>query len=170
MAITLTVEDGSVVTNANTYNSLAELRAYATQRNIVLSDDDDIVSGFGILAMDYLEMQSYLGERVSAAQTLAFPRKGIVIDYIAGVKNEYADDEIPAILKLAQCRLVVDLTKGVDLQPSYGVVDRIKRKKVGPLEKEFFDTPGVMPILSAVDALLAPLLLPSSFGLRTLRV
>jgi hypothetical protein len=167
----LVPEDGTIVDGANSYNSLAEIRAFADVRNATLSDDDDVVTGQAILAMDYIEAyrNEFRGERVSAAQELSFPRTGIAIDFIKGVQQVYADDEIPPMLKAAQCMLVIVQSRGIELQPAYSSLGRIRRSKTGPIEKEFFDS-GASPVLTAVDALLAPLLNMATFGIRTIRV
>lgn len=166
MTITLVVEDGTIVDDANSYNSLDDIRAYAALRNIELSDDDEIVKGHAILAMDYLEAQDYLADRtLGLLQALEWPRTGVIVG-----ADTYDDDYIPPNLIAAQARLCIDIKNGITLLPSYVTVDRVSRKTIGPVTTEWFDTPGVAPILSAVDALLAPLLASGGYGLRTVRI
>lgn len=167
MPIELIVEDGSIVANANTYNDLPAIKAHALLRNITLPDDDEIVKANAILAMDYLEVQSYNGERtLGLLQELEFPRTGLIVG-----PDLYDDDYMPPNLLKAHCQLVADISSGIVLFPSVVTLNRVKRKKVGPLDTEWFDTPGITPILTRVDALLAPLLNgDAGFGLRTVRV
>lgn len=168
MPTTLIVEDGSIVTDANSYNTIAEIKAYATLRGFTLNDDDTITENQAIIAMDYIESfsQNFKGiPTVGLLQSLSWPRTYVIVG-----ADEYLTDYIPPMLKAAQCRLVVDINKGIDLLPSFATLDRIKRSKTGPLEKEWFESPSIAPVLIAADALLAPLLEPSSFGLRSVRV
>ena len=44
MAITITVEDGSNVANANSFVTIAEARSYAVERGVTLSATDDDVA------------------------------------------------------------------------------------------------------------------------------
>lgn len=168
MATTLIVEDGSIITNANSYNDIAAIKAYAALRGFALNDDDAITENQAILAMDYIESfrQNFKGiPTVGLLQSLSWPRTYVIVG-----EDEYLTDYIPPMLKSAQCRLVVDINKGIDLLPSFATLDRLKKNKTGPLEKEWFESPSIAPVLTAADALLAPLLEQSSFGLRTVRV
>lgn len=164
----LLVEDGSIVAGANSYNDLDEIKVYALARNRVLPDDDEIISGYAIRAMDYLETfrEQYKGTVTDPAQSLQFPRTSVVIDDIALDPNT-----IPALIKAAQNQLVIEQASGVELQPTLVLADRVKRKKIGPIDTEWFDgqSTGIAPQIAAVAAMIGPLL-NISFGLRTNRV
>lgn len=163
----LVIEDGSVVTGANSYVTLAEALAYAEARD----SSADVTEGRLIDAMDYLESlrAEYQGYKVSGGQPLQWPRVGVVVDdYPIG------DDTIPQCLKDAQCQLAMDAAT-VKLLPtgdrrevlseSYamGVVSKTYASGVGGSPK---------PRLTAADALIAPLLKSSSGEgfIRTVRV
>jgi hypothetical protein len=167
----LVVEDGTLVTpNANSYVTLDEIRAYALARNITLSDDDEVVSGQGVQATDYLETfrAQYKGDLVVPTQPLAWPRVGAIINDVA-----FPSDDIPVELMKAQCQLVCEQARGVVLQPTFVYEGRIKRKKIDRLETEWFDgaQTGNQPSMPMVDALLTELLNSSSaFALHTVRV
>lgn len=166
----LVIENGSIVADANSYVTVAEARSYATARGKTLPADDTALNALLISAMDYLEAQRarYQGYKVSALQTLQFPRYGVQID---GIDLEAT--AIPSILKQAQIRLAMEANDGVDLQPtrSGGFV---KKEIVGPIETEYSEKVGVSiePELTAVEALLAPLFGSSNVGifLKTVRV
>jgi len=164
----LIVEDGTIVANANSYNSLVTIKAYAALRSRVLPDDDDVVTGYAIRAMDYLSTfgEQYKGLRSSALQFLDWPRSGVTIDTV-----EIDSDFMPFNLLSAQNQLVIEQANGVELLPTY-IRDRaVKRKKIGPLETEWFDNSavGILPTLTLVDLMLTSLL-NQTFTLRTVRV
>lgn len=170
MASLLVVEDGSIVLNANSYNPTVDIKSYASLRGRTLPDDDALIEAYAIRAMDYIESfaEQFKGVRtVGLDQPLEWPRSGAIIDDV-----EIDDDYMPLQLLRAQNQLVIEQAAGVVLQPTLTLVGRVKRKKTGPLETEWFDSvqSGFQPIIPAVDAFLSPLLNLSSFGLRTLRV
>lgn len=132
----LIVEDGSVVTDANSYVTRAEIITYAAARGVVIADDDttDILA---IAATDYLESfrAQYKGAEVlPGLQPLAWPRDGVVAGfYIVG------NDTVPQSIKTAQIILAIEASKGTILlpttKPTTGTV--LVRQKLGPLEKQF---------------------------------
>lgn len=152
----LIVETGQIVEGANTYVDLTEVRAYAGARGVTVSDDDAVLSGQIINAMDYLEgfEPRFRGNRVSAAQSLSWPRKNVVVHGF-----DFPDDEIPNELKSAECQLVLAIANGVDLAP-IAQGPAIKREKLGPLETEYDTASGAAPapILRTFLLVLAPLL------------
>jgi hypothetical protein len=164
----LVVEDGTIVANANSYNDLTTIKAYAVARNRVLPDDDEIVSGYAIRAMDYLESfrEQYKGTITDLTQTLQFPRTGVVIDDI-----ELGENAIPGLIIAAQNQLIIEQSAGIVLQPTLVREGRVKRKTIGPITTEWFDSEatGIAPQITAVDIMIGPLL-NMQFGLRTLRV
>jgi len=171
MPITITVETGAIVDNANSYVSVANARAYAVNRGVTLSATDDVVAAQLIKATDYLEQFAcrYQGTRVSSEQELEWPR----IDAYLG-EDLIPSNTIPKSLISAQCQLVMAQVAGFTLQPNVSATDYVVREKTGPLETEYADPfkVGIMPQLSAVDALLAPLFgeCAASSGLRAVRV
>lgn len=168
MPITLVVEDGSIVPNANTYVEVADLEAYAEARGAALPVDEEAKKVLLIKAMDYLESRrsEYKGSRVSGAQPLAWPRSGVVL--YAG-EDELPSTTLPVDLLRAQSALAI-ISQTVDLLPTVGAdVRGVKREKIGPIETEYFGMGAdgsslTSPILSSVDALLAVLLDEDSGG------
>jgi hypothetical protein len=172
MAVTITVEDGSLIADANSYVSVADVRTYATQRGVTLPASDDEVAVMLINATDYLEAQAlrYQGEKVDAAtQALAWPRACVVLDGL-----DFATTAIPKQLVSAQCALVLVQSQGVVLQPVIQASDYVVEETVGPITTKYADPTkaGITPEFPAVDAILAPLFKPSQCGLtlRALRV
>lgn len=168
----LELEDGTGKANAQSYVDVAAARTYAAARGVTLSTDDSAVEVYLINAMDYLEAQRarYQGAKLLATQALQFPRTDVYLD-----NNIDPEDPavIPAVLKAAQCQLVIEQANGADLMPtSDGLV--VKSKKVDVLETVYAvgDNAGAAaPSFPKVDALLAPLLIAAgAFGLDTVRM
>ncbi len=160
MAIELIVEDGSIVANANSYASIATLRAFADQRGRDLPDDDDQLARMCIVAMDYLEGMEYLfkGRRVSALQVLSWPRTGVKINC-----QLQAETLIPKALVNALCQLTIE-ANSLDGTLSPTQTDyAIKQEVIGPMSTTYaVDTingsKAFKPVYPIVDTFLRPLL------------
>lgn len=170
MPITIIVEDGTGVAGANAYANVADVRAYALNRGVTLSADDDVVSAQLIKAFDYVETKEceFQGVRVFAES--AFPRIGVIINGV-----EIAETAIPNLLLAANGQLVIAQSNGIDITPNFIAADYVTEEKVGPLTTKFADPlkVGISPKLGAVDAALAPLFgacASTGFGFKTMRV
>lgn len=156
MAVTIVVEDGTGVANANSYVTLAEARAYAEQRGIALSSDDDELGALLVKATDYLESREcdYQGKKTNCAQPLAWPRDCVVL-----CCEDLADNVIPAQLKNAQIALVIAQHSGVVLLPNVAPTDYVIEEKVGPITTKYADpaSVGIATQMPGVEALLQPL-------------
>lgn len=140
----LIIEDGSGVANANSFGTVAGLRAFATLRGVNLAPTDGAVEVLLIKAMDWLTAQTYIGEMTYEGQSVPFPRTDL---------DGYADNVIPAEIVTAQYHLALAANKGIDLMPTQAKA-AIKRKKVGPLETEYFGVGPAIVRVPAVDGLL----------------
>lgn len=165
----LVIEDGTLVAGATSFVSRAEIIAYAAARGVTILDDDS-ADVLAIKAMDYLWSLCYKGDLVSATQTTPFPRMGL----IDGDTAEGYAYTIPAGMKNAALQLALDVHNGVDLTPSAKPAATLKRSKVGPLEREFFE-PGSLTLdgsapLTVASAWLAPFLCDGAFSLKSVRV
>lgn len=155
--MTITVETGAGVANANSYITLAEARAYAKARGVTMTAFDDVLEQYLIKAMDYLESlrADYRGIKTDSTYALQWPRYGVYLD-----GTELASNVIPNELKNAQAQLAMAVQDGVDLMPTQTGDSFVTSEKVGPIETRYsqrINTSGV-PIVRAVDAILAPLL------------
>lgn len=152
--MSLTVEDGNIIADADSYVTVAELQSFCTKRGLSLPEEDADIEKLIIKAMDYIESLEcdFQGWRVSSSQSLSFPRESVCIN---GYEN--AATNIPKNLKSALCRLAHDV-QSVDLQPT-GDGKEIKVSGIGPLRKEFFrkGTGVSEPVLTAFNALIKPL-------------
>lgn len=106
----IVVEDGSVVTGANSYVSRADAIAYAAARGVTLADST-ATDAYILKATDYLESlaDQYQGERYTRDQALCWPRAGVSIE-----GYDWDQDEIPRQLIAAQCALIVEISQGAD--------------------------------------------------------
>lgn len=159
----LIIETGTGISNATSYVTAAEARAYALARGVTLSATDSVVEIQLLKAMDYLQSltQAYQGWKrwppslgqFEHEQALAWPRTGVIIDGYS-----LNSDVIPQALKNAQCQLVIEIFNGVDIMPT-GTGNPVKRKKVDVLETEYFSaSTAPVPTLTLVDSILRPLM------------
>src|SRR5690242_3202764 len=99
--MTLIIEDGTGVPNANSYVNVADLRAFAAARGISVpsadSEGDAAIEVALINAMDYLQyVPCYKGAQSDSEQALEWPRTGV---YMNG--SLYNSAAIPKQLKEA---------------------------------------------------------------------
>lgn len=134
---TIIVEDGSIVPNANSYVSEADLTTYATDRGITLTAATDVLI---INAMDYIESLDFIGYQLTEDQPLSWPRGNARKDDIYW----YDTDEIPQDLIDGLCETCIAIDQGND--PSSLVERATKREKVGDLEVEYMDSASSTPI------------------------
>jgi hypothetical protein len=94
----LIIEDGSIVANADSYVTTAEITAYANKRGFTVPTSESDLEMIAILAIDYMQSKKYIGNLVESDQALAFPRREI---------EDLADDVIPQAIKNAQIELAI---------------------------------------------------------------
>ena len=148
--MTITVEDGTIIPDANSYVTVGEFTAYAAARNIVLPADDEAKEALLIKAMDYIEMYDlrYRGVRYDTEQALSWPRV-----------YSYVRTGIPAALKKLQMVLAV-VSMSTDLLPVVtGSSQAITRETVGPITLEYTDESNSAPSIPE-----AQMLMNSLFG------
>ena len=132
--MTILVETGAGIAGANSYNTLAEMRAYALSRGVTLDVNDGLLEIDSNLAMDYMESRNLKGTPVDpGVQTLSFPRYDMYCDGYS-----IPSTEIPAKWKLAQIQLIMEIAAGIDLDATY-TNEKIKSKKVDVLETVYQD-------------------------------
>ena len=129
--ITLTVEDGTKVTGANSYVTLAYARQFAESVGLTLPVADEALKAVLLAAMTYIEGQEsrYQGHRSFDDQPLSWPRL-----FVTGV----AGDEIPLKLQNAQVTAAALINSGTDLFPTVEG-QFVTKEKVGPIETDYSD-------------------------------
>ena len=165
----LILEDGSIVANAASFVSVAEITAYAVERGVTVSATASDVEILARKAMDWLisKESTLAGVRVDNAQTLPYPRTGVTVHGF-----EVLSTEIPALIKEVQMQAATD-AHSVDLLPTHAATPegKIKVDKLDVIETEFF-RPGsgdFTPILTKLDDLLKPLQTGRGLGLNVFR-
>lgn len=184
------VEDGTGVSNANAYISVAFYRAYFADRGRdVSAQTDQQVQGFIVRATDFVESrfgQRYQGTRKTLTQALGMPRTGMTLDGVT-----LSSDAVPSMFSMGIAEYAFRASKYADLAPDAPVPfereaangDAIaatgaviaKSERVGPIEEsaEYADpttlsTNWTMPAYPAADALIEPFVAGSRSG-RTIR-
>ena len=131
--VELIIEDGTGSPVANSYVTLAEVKAYVEQTSKPLTNPDEDIIRSIIAAARYMEcITRFKGSRQTVDQALQFPRKGL-----RDGDGNSLDGVIPVAIKRAQCQLVQDsFTSGQPLlsnAPTYA----LKRRTLGPLTQEW---------------------------------
>jgi hypothetical protein len=157
---TIIVEDGTVVSGANSYASEAELTTYAADRGITLTAATDVLL---IKAMDYIESLSFIGTKSSEGQALQWPRNSVYIDgFYAGSTT------IPAALKTGQ--IATALAIDSEDSPLANVERATKREKVDVIEVEYMDNAAAQTIVKTITAALRKLLVNGGSSTTTFAV
>ncbi len=158
--MTLIVEDGSIISGANSYVSETDLTAFASARNITLVGDEETLL---TLAMDYIETLLYKGVKRTRTQGLQWPRTYVVVD------GYYVDPNIiPQELKngLMQCAISIDQGTG----PQLNVPRRTIKEKVGDLEVEYAQDSVSSEMNTKVKAALWKILASGGSGANVITV
>lgn len=145
--MSITVEDGTGTNpQANSYDSLANIQTYALDRGVTL----DSVEARVIRAMDWLEVQNWIGCALSETQPLSWPRT------VQGV---------PTKVKQALASLVMADFAGVTLLGNAPSERLVKSEQVGELKVEYTTGELAQPRLEAV-AILRGLIFPTMKSTR----
>lgn len=149
----LIVETGQVIPNADSYISLVDAKALAEKFGWSLPDDDAKAETALRNGASYIDLQEPLlcGTRVSAEQSLAYPRKGVTVNGFP-----VAEDSIPKQVIKAQVAAAVEYGKGTDVRASSDGRITTHEEVVGAVVVEYADngvTGATVTITSAMDAL-----------------
>jgi hypothetical protein len=160
----LIVEDGTGVEGANSYADIVTIDAYHTALGATTWTGDDTAKEQAVIrAMRWLESNNFVGVKGAYTNALEWPRND------AYSRNGYLipDNEIPTSLKesLAEAALI-ELVTPNSLSPT--ITGRnVKKKVVGPLETEYFQSASSTAIYSTIEARLMPLLRLSNQVMRS---
>ncbi len=159
--VVLVVEDGTVVSGANSFVTEDQIVAAALMRGIVLpfttDDEKDKVAVYGILAADYLRILPWKGEVVDVNQTMPFPRKNM------NMTPPWPENAVPYAVIEAQLQLALLSYGGTVLIPTTSGTGFLIKEKIGPIENTYSEKVGInangLPILPGISMLLTPWLL-----------
>lgn len=155
----LVLEDGTGLTNSNTYNLVAALTDWLSDRGYTLSGTLT-AENLLIQAKDYLETLVYSGVKNTFDQALQYPRTGVYIDGFL-----VPSDFIPNELKDAQFQLAWSIDQGVDPMATAG--QDIKSERVeGEVEVVYQDDTSSQAVITSVNRTLRKLLANSGASFR----
>ena len=122
ITVTLTVETGSGLSDANSYASIAQFRAWWAQQNVDYTDNtkpgqsDNAISAALIRATEYIDGMHFFGERKSVTQALSFPRVSLTRPGSSHIWPSYlSDSEVPAAIVSAVCYMAGMIVQGKDI-------------------------------------------------------
>lgn len=152
----IVVEDGTIVTGANSYVSRADAITWAALRGLTLPDTTATDVGL-IKAMDLIESfrDRFQGSKTDEDQPLQWPREDVWIDGF-----EIGEDVIPQALIDAQVQLAYE-AQSTDLQPT-GTGQEVTKEKVDVIEVTYSKRGSgtVTPQFNKAMAFLSVLLKP----------
>jgi hypothetical protein len=148
----LIVENGTIVPNADSYVSVADYQTWADARGFEY--DDTVIESQILRAMDYIETLRFIGQKSTKAQSLQFPRVGVVVD---GFELDF--NEIPEQLKKAVFESVKAESEGVSQLAN--VERRTVREKVGEIEVEYAQNSNSVTSVIAINRALHKLIAPA---------
>lgn len=154
--MSLIVEDGTGLSTAESYISVADASTYFSNRGIATwaaLASDSVREAYLRQATDYMVAvyrDLWEGARYTEDQALDWPREGVVRDSWA-----VGYDEVPVEVQRACAELALKVASG-DLMPD--LEQGIKREKVGPIETEYDINSPQAVRYKFVDAMLRPFL------------
>lgn len=142
----LTVEDGTGLSAADSYISLADFKAYCDDRGYDYSAFSDTVIEQKLrLAADYIDGNyRFKGTRESASQALEFPRDGLT-DW-----SGLTITGLPVKVTHAASEAAFAALGGEDLTPNLDRGGMIKSESVGPISTTFADGAPVDTVFTTV--------------------
>lgn len=154
----LVVEDGTLVSGADSYVTLAEFKAWADKRGVTYGTDS-VVTQQIYRAMDYIESLNFIGEKSDENQALQWPRDQVVID------GYYIDsDEMPNELKVA---VYESIKAEIDGDSRMTASERRTiSEKVGDLQVTYASNADVKRSIPAVTRALRKLIRPMAMVSR----
>lgn len=131
------------------YVEEADFTAYAEARGVTLEKAESVLL---TLALDWVELQPYAGEKTDPAQVLQFPRD--------------SETEVPEQIKTAQMACALVYNAGGDPLNTEGVTPQVVSESVsGAVSVTYSDKGGTSSVSYPVlDSLIAPYLEPAGYG------
>lgn len=163
--MTMIVEDGSVVPNANSYQTEAAFLSYWADRNVTVTNSTAEIEAALIISTQYVDQKNrFRGSIVDSTQSLSWPRKNA-----KDCENVLiASDSIPNELKNAINEYAFrQLSSPISTDPSNGGEINYKREKLGPMEEETHYTENTSTSINRyplADNYLRCLIIGSPFG------
>ena len=149
----LIVEDGTIVSGADSFVSLVDAREIAAKFGLTLPVDDTEAEAALRNGAVYIGLQEPMmrGLRVSPLQELSFPRQGVTL-----YGYQVAADSIPAQVIRAQVIAAVEYGNGTDVRASTDGRATSMERVEGAVAVQYFNngaTGATTVITAAIDAL-----------------
>lgn len=149
----LIVEDGTIVSGADSYVSLVDARELAAKFGLTLPVDDTEAEAALRNGAVYIGLQEPMmcGSRVSPLQELSFPRQGVTL-----YGYPVASDAIPSQAIRAQVIAAVEYGNGTDVRASTDGRATSMERVEGAVTVQYFNngaTGSTTTITAAIDAL-----------------
>ncbi len=154
------VEDGTVVTGANSFVTAAFVLAYLTDRNVGTvwdSADGDVQNAAVLRAADYLKNEQrfdYRGSKLTYLQSMPWPRQGASERRGPVIPS----NAVPWRMQHAQAELAGRFLSGTDLQPDLERGGKVKTETVDVITTTYMDDAPGETLLQSVMGILNPLL------------
>lgn len=147
------------------YGTDEGLTAYAAANGLTLPEGGNLAAARqrGSIYIDGVYGDRFPGSPAGGVgQERAWPRTGAADVY----GNALPSDAVPQRIEWAAYEAAVaELSNPGSLSPSVTLGSLVKRRKVGPIEREFFEPQSandMQPKLLAIDGILRPLLAPEA--------
>lgn len=157
------IEDGSGVPNAESYISVGDMDDYASRYGITewptgsttaVTTKKEIALRRAAQYVDNKYGPDFSGQRLSQKQGLLWPRSHAFM----ADGSSIPENSVPACIKAAQCEAARLTATDTQLTAMREAGPVLKRKKTDVLEKEWFEgTAAQAPVFGNVDAALSPL-------------
>ena len=163
--MSLVVESGMGLADADSFISLEGARAFAAKYGITLPTNDAAAEVALRQGCQYVELQQkyFSGSRLTSTQALSWPRTGATNAY----GDEYADGDMPAQLGYAQVYAAAEYAAGTDVRATDDGKSIASEEVIGAVAVSYFNngkTGGVVTITCAMDALSTLLVVPGNNG------
>lgn len=157
--MTLVVEDGTIVANANSYASETEIIAFNTARGITIPNNAAAEQA-ATKAMDYMDTLTIIGEKVDwETQTTLMPRDGMH----DSEGNLLPNDEVPVNWKKGFMALCGAIYQGYNPLMTITQSNQVVQETFGPFSVTYKDNASVTPMIQLVDAYLTPFIANGNF-------
>lgn len=172
--MTLIVENGTGLSTAESYISVADATTYFTKRGNETWADVDDKEGALVRATDFMLNMYRLrwkGSRISQTQALDWPRLYVekpIGEPLYGLPVYYDSDEIPTEVKQACAELALRASTAdlaADIEPDAFT----SSVRVGSIAVTYKDDAPTSTIYRAIEAKLAPLFVGNSNSARLVR-
>jgi hypothetical protein len=166
--VALIVEDGTGLSTAESYISVANASAYhAARGNTAWAAlaSDTVREQCLRKATDYMVQQfraRWQGYRLNDTQALDWPRTGVVVDTYA------VDDDIVPTAVANACAEFALKASSAELNPDLS--QAIRREKIGPIETEYDTNSSQAKRYVAINAMVSPYLLYPAGTVATILV